>query len=105
MKSLRLVLAALTLAALSALAQEATLTQGGLPATTPPEHVRGVEQTFLTYPEWFLVFSPAEYATSVRTTPPDRFPFFGHVGSSGRATRPSRWRAAPWVTNSTPATT
>lgn len=48
--------------------------------TTPPEHVRGVEQTFLTYPEWFLVFSPAEYASFVQHAPPNEFPFLGHVG-------------------------
>jgi hypothetical protein len=47
---------------------------------TPPEHVRGVEQTFLTYPEWFLVFSPAEYAQYVRKHSPDGFPFWGQVG-------------------------
>ena len=47
---------------------------------TPPEHRRGVEQTFLTYPEWFLVFSPAEYAHYVRDHAPDGFPFWGHVG-------------------------
>jgi len=29
---------------------------------TPPEHRRGEEQTFLTFPEWFLVHSPAELA-------------------------------------------
>jgi hypothetical protein len=46
----------------------------------PPEHVRGVEQTFLTYPEWFLVFSPAEYALHVRAHTPDSFPFLGHIG-------------------------
>ena len=47
---------------------------------TPAEHVRGVEQTFLTYPEWFLVFSPAEYAAFVQHAPPNEFPFIGHVG-------------------------
>ncbi|MES2936820.1 MAG: hypothetical protein V4864_04000 [Pseudomonadota bacterium] len=50
------------------------------PPIAPPEHVRGVEQTFLTYPEWFLVFSPAEYAAFVKTAAPDRFPFWGHIG-------------------------
>lgn len=40
---------------------------------------RGVEQTFLTFPEWFLVHSPAEYATLVATAPPHRFPFARHV--------------------------
>ena len=48
-------------------------------AATPPEHVRPPDQTFLTYPEWFLVFSPAEYAAFVRTEPPSRFPFLGHI--------------------------
>jgi hypothetical protein len=42
--------------------------------------VRGVEQTFLTYPEWFLVFSPAEYAEYVTHATPDGFPFLGHIG-------------------------
>jgi hypothetical protein len=46
---------------------------------TPPEHRRGIEQTFLTYPEWFLVHSPAEYALFVRDHPPSEFPFWGHV--------------------------
>lgn len=52
--------------------------------TTKPgagaEHVRGVEQTFLTYPEWFLVFSPHEYAEFIANNPPSRFPFYGHIG-------------------------
>ncbi len=46
---------------------------------TPPEHRRGVEQTFLTFPEWFLVFSPTEYAELVATRPPDEFVFWGHI--------------------------
>ncbi len=45
----------------------------------PQEHRRGTDQTFLTFPEWFLVHSPAEYAAYVRTNPPTRFPFLGHV--------------------------
>ncbi len=48
-------------------------------AATPPQHVRPADNTFLTYPEWFLVFSPAEYAAFVRTQPLSRFPFFGHI--------------------------
>jgi hypothetical protein len=44
-----------------------------------PEHRRGTEQTFLTFPEWFLVFSPAEYATYVRDHSPTDFPFIGHI--------------------------
>lgn len=40
---------------------------------------RGVEQTFLTFPEWYLVHSPAEYATYVAAHPAHDFPFIGHV--------------------------
>lgn len=46
----------------------------------PAEHRRSVEQTFLTYPEWFLVHSPAEYAALVAHAPPHEFPFLRHVG-------------------------
>ncbi len=45
-----------------------------------PADRRGEEQTFLTFPEWFLVFSPAEYAAFVRTHTPDEFCFWGHIG-------------------------
>jgi hypothetical protein len=47
---------------------------------TPVEHRRGEEQTFLTYPEWFLVHSPAEYAAYVKDHTPSDFPFWGHIG-------------------------
>jgi hypothetical protein len=47
---------------------------------TPAQYRRGAEQTFLTYPEWFLVFSPAEYADFVRGHDPSDFPFLGHIG-------------------------
>src|SRR5262245_12988035 len=47
--------------------------------TAPAENRRNTEQTFLTYPEWFLEFSPAEYAAFVKTHTPDQFPFLGHT--------------------------
>lgn len=47
---------------------------------TPQEHRRGVEQTFLTFPEWFLVFSPEEYAAYIKDKEPSGFPFLRHVG-------------------------
>lgn len=60
----------------------------------PPEHRRDPEQTYLTYPEWFLVHSPAEYAEYVRDHTPTQFPFIGHTcqfwqgyGAVTRATR------------------
>jgi hypothetical protein len=49
------------------------------PKIALPEHRRGEEQTFLTYPEWFLVFSPDEYAQFVKRDDPSAFPFLGHV--------------------------
>jgi hypothetical protein len=52
---------------------------GNGPILTPAAQRRPTEQTFLTFPEWFLVFSPAEYAAFVRTSPPDEFPFLGHI--------------------------
>jgi hypothetical protein len=47
---------------------------------TPVEHRRGPEQTFLTFPEWFLVFSPAEYADFIQNHRPSDFPYWGHLG-------------------------
>jgi hypothetical protein len=46
----------------------------------PPDQRRSVEQTFLTYPEWFLVHSPAEYADMVDSRPAHEFPFMRHIG-------------------------
>jgi len=47
--------------------------------TTPAKDIRPADQTFLTYPEWFLVFSPAEYADFVKSQAPNDFPFIGHI--------------------------
>jgi len=53
---------------------------------SPPEHRRPADQTFLTYPEWFLVYSPEEFAIfSERKKTPDQFPFFGHIGQFWQA--------------------
>ena len=51
-----------------------------LVAATLKQDQRPPDQTFLTYPEWFLVFSPAEYAAHTRAHDPSTFPFFGHIG-------------------------
>lgn len=51
------------------------------PGSTEPESpLRTPDQTFLTYPEWFLVFSPDEYATYLEDRPPSAFPYGGHLG-------------------------
>ena len=63
------------------------------PSVTPTEHLRGEEQTFLTYPEWFLVHSPAEYAAYVAGHTPTDFPFWGHIGQL--------WRSYAAVTRAT----
>ena len=40
---------------------------------------RPADQTYLTYPEWFLVFSPDEYAYHLQEHPAYSFPYFGHL--------------------------
>jgi hypothetical protein len=75
-------------AALSALAAVAIAGAGAALAAaaptvpaTPAEHLRTPDQTFLTFPEWYLVHSPAEYASFLgRTESPSRFPLFSHIG-------------------------
>ena len=48
---------------------------------TAPEDRRTPDQTFLTFPEWFLVHSPAEYARYLsRGEPASAFPLFAHIG-------------------------
>jgi hypothetical protein len=46
---------------------------------TPKEHIRPGDQTFLTFPEWFLVHSPAEEAEYFKTRTSTTFPFWDHV--------------------------
>jgi len=50
------------------------------PLTAPPEDRRPPDQTFLTFPEWFLVHSPAEYAHYLASgEPASAFPLFAHI--------------------------
>lgn len=53
--------------------------QNHTPVETPAEDVRPPDQTFLTYPEWFLVFGPAEQANYFQTHTATKFPFMVHV--------------------------
>lgn len=49
--------------------------------SAPDEHRRTPDQTFLTFPEWYLVHSPAEYAAYLASgAPPSAFPLFAHIG-------------------------
>lgn len=45
----------------------------------PAKDVRPPDQTFLTYPEWFLVFSPAEQADYFKTRTSTTFPYMKHI--------------------------
>ena len=46
---------------------------------TPLKHRRPPDQTFLTFPEWFLVFSPEEQAAFLREQPAHRFRYQQHL--------------------------
>ena len=77
-----LLAAVLSLVALEALAADVVAVIGDRPTVqTAPEDRRTPDQTFLTFPEWYLVHSPAEYARYLsRGEPPSAFPLFAHVG-------------------------
>jgi hypothetical protein len=46
---------------------------------TPAKDVRPADQTFLTFPEWYLVFSPEEQATYFRKYTASTFPYMSHT--------------------------
>lgn len=46
---------------------------------TPKADVRPTDQTFLTFPEWFLVFSPQEQAAYFKNHTATTFPFMSHT--------------------------
>ncbi|MGZ4034623.1 MAG: hypothetical protein ACXVP4_07150, partial [Bacteroidia bacterium] len=46
---------------------------------TPKEYCRPADQTFLTFPEWYLVFSPAEQAAYFKKHTSTTFPFMSHT--------------------------
>ncbi|OAJ55000.1 hypothetical protein A6V36_09255 [Paraburkholderia ginsengiterrae] len=75
---------ALAFAAPAAQAEEAPLSSGTPGALyqspVPDADRRGTEQTLLTFPEWYLVHSPAEYARIVQHAPPHDFPFLDQIG-------------------------
>ena len=47
--------------------------------STPVADVRPADQTFLTFPEWFLVFSPEEQAYYYEHSTSTTFPFMSHT--------------------------
>ena len=44
-----------------------------------PGYKRAEEQTYLTYPEWYIVYSADEYAAFIAKHPPSQFPYFAAV--------------------------
>lgn len=42
-------------------------------------YLRSEDQTYLTLPEWYIVYSADEYATLIEQQPPSRFPFFRSI--------------------------
>lgn len=46
---------------------------------TPKTDVRPADQTFLTFPEWYLVFSPEEQANYFKHTTATSFPYMSHT--------------------------
>lgn len=52
----------------------------GAQPITPQEHIRGGDQTYLTFPEWFLVHSPTELAGHLKDGKASHFPYFDHIG-------------------------
>lgn len=47
-------------------------------------NVRQEEQTYLTLPEWYIVFSADEYAAFIRQSPPSHFPYFRAIAQYWR---------------------
>lgn len=47
---------------------------------TPPENVRREESTYLTFPEWYIVYAARDEAAWLRRSPPSGFPYLRAVG-------------------------
>jgi hypothetical protein len=45
----------------------------------PQQELRPEVSTYLTYPEWFIVYSSDEYARFLSQNPPSQFPYFGSI--------------------------
>lgn len=44
-----------------------------------PNYTRPADQTYLTFPEWYIVYSADEYARFIAQKPPSHFPYFGAI--------------------------
>src|SRR5688572_12209807 len=45
-----------------------------------PGYARAEDQTYLTFPEWYIVYSADEYADFISENPPSHFPHFRAIG-------------------------
>ncbi len=54
---------------------------------TPAKDVRPADQTFLTFPEWFLVFSPEEQANYFKQHTATTFPYMRHTSQIWKSYR------------------
>jgi len=43
-------------------------------------YTRAEDQTYLTFPEWYIVYSTDEYAAFIQDNPPSHFPYFKAIG-------------------------
>jgi hypothetical protein len=48
-------------------------------------YTRSEDQTYLTLPEWYIVYSADEYAAFIAHNPPSQFPYFAAVGQFWRS--------------------
>lgn len=46
---------------------------------TPESDIRSLDQTLLTFPEWYLVYNPEEFASFIKKETPDKFPFYRSI--------------------------
>ena len=58
-----------------------------LAAAGYPDAVRAPDQSYLTLPEWYIVYSSEEYAAFIQTQPPSQFPYFAAIGQYWRSYR------------------
>lgn len=54
---------------------------------TPASDIRPADQTFLTFPEWFLVFSPDEQASYFKQNTATTFPYMTHTSQIWKSYR------------------
>jgi hypothetical protein len=96
--ALGLILVAIVLVPLVGVGVECRVFGGGAPSETvgdenldaPAEsqnitaalsdYGRREDQTYLTLPEWYIVYSADEYAAFIAKNPPSQFPYFGAIG-------------------------